>query len=238
MERMKSILLLTAAVAFAVSPFVNPGFFGFRDDQLPIPQSDAPIQPAGYAFIIWSVIYLLLVIGSGYGLFKRADDPAWAPYRWPLLASLVVGAAWIPVALNSAIWALILIWVMFVTALWALLKTPQVDRFWLRTPIALYVGWLTAASCVTLALLLAGYGFLGSTPAALICLVLGLIMAGTISQLRPDTPEYTGAVIWALVGVAVANVSPLNAPVLGLCIAGIGVLGFSIFRGRRKAAST
>jgi hypothetical protein len=231
MERMKAILLLTAAMAFALSPVLSTGFNGFRADQFPYPQVDAPVQPAGYAFSIWGLIYLALLAGAGYGLFKRADDAEWDRPRWPMIVSLTIGAAWIPVAQISPFWATVLIWIMLITAIWALLSAPRKDHLWLLTPIALYAGWLTAASSVSLGLMLAGHGVTGQTSAAVMCLAFGLVIAATIQSIRPDSPAYAGAVIWALIGVAVANLVPLNIMVAGLCVAGIFTLAVIAVKG-------
>ena len=51
------------------------------------------MQPAGYAFSIWGVIYLALVAGAVFGLIRRAEHAGWDAARWPLIASLAVGAA-------------------------------------------------------------------------------------------------------------------------------------------------
>jgi MFS family permease len=230
MERMKAILVVTAALAFTLSPMMSGGFAGFRPDQFPIPQVDPPVQPAGYAFAIWGVIYLWLLAGAVFGLVKRAETPGWDATRWPLIISLVVGAAWIPVAQMSPFWAAVLIWGMLVTALWALLSAGASDRLWLRTPIALYAGWLTAASCVALGLMLAGHGVVDARLAALAMIVLALVIALVIMTLRGDTPEYAGAVIWALAGVVVANLGTANWAVLMLCAAGIAALGVSAWQ--------
>ncbi|WP_371227002.1 hypothetical protein [Roseovarius sp. 2305UL8-3] len=232
MERMKAILALSAAVAFVMSPFLSPGFNGFRADQFPIPQVDAPAQPAGYAFSIWGLIYLMLLLGTGFGLLNRADHADWDRHRWSLIISMVLGAAWIPVAQLSPFWATVLIWLMLITAIWALLNAGTRDRIWLRTPIALYAGWLTAASAVALALMLAGHGIVGQTTAAILTLGLGLMIASAVQRLRPDTPEYSAAVIWALVAVVVTNLDPLNIPVLGLSLAGIAALAFTALKTR------
>ena len=216
MERMKAIFVVTAAMAFTLSPLMTDGFAGFRPDQFPIPQVDPPVQPAGYAFAIWGVIYLWLLAGAVFGLVKRAETPGWDAMRWPLIVSLVVGAAWIPVAQMSP--------------LWALLSAGEADRIWLRTPIALYAGWLTAASCVALGLMLAGHGVVSERLAALAMIVLALVIALVIMALRGDTPEYAGAVIWALVGVVVANLGTANWVVLALCAAGISLLGVSAWQ--------
>ncbi len=227
---MKAIFVVTAAMAFTLSPLVTDGFAGFRPEQFPIPQVDPPVQPAGYAFAIWGVIYLWLLAGAVFGLLKRAEAQGWDAMRWPLIVSLVVGAAWIPVAQMSPLWATVLIWVMLVTALWALLSAGAGDRVWLRTPIALYAGWLTAASCVALGLMLAGHGVVGERLAALAMIVLALVIALVIMALRGDAPEYAGAVIWALIGVVVANLGTANWAVVALGAAGIVMLGFSAWQ--------
>jgi hypothetical protein len=230
MSRMLAILVLTAALAFAVSPLMVTGFNGFEADQFPVPQEDPPAQPAGWAFSIWLLIYVWLIAGAGFGLFMRADDGRWAAHRGPHFASLAVGAAWLPVAQVSPVAATVMIWVMLGTALAALMQAGKSDRLWLQAPVAVYAGWLTAASCVALALVLAGYGVASAQAAALGALVLALVLAAAVLAMRPGTPEYGLAVIWALLGVAVANAAPANAPVLGLAVAGIAGLGVMSWR--------
>ena len=63
---MLAILVLTAAIAFAVSPLMVPGFNGFEPGQFPVPQEDPPAQPAGWAFSIWLLIYVWLIAGAGF----------------------------------------------------------------------------------------------------------------------------------------------------------------------------
>ena len=230
MQRLKATFTLLAALAFLLSPFFSSGFNGFSPDQFPIPQDNPPVQPAGYAFSIWGLIYLALLIGAVYGLLKRADDAGWDIARWPLIASLAVGAAWIPVANSSVFGATLLIWIMLATAVIALKAAGKKDRVFLRAPIALYAGWLTAASSVSIGLVLAGYGWLGGTAAALLAISLALVIAMVVQVARPDTPEYSMAVVWALVGVIVSNTEPVNVPVLMLCAVGIATLGIVAFK--------
>lgn len=230
MTQVKAILALTAAMAFVLSPFLSSGFNGFRADQFPIPQVNAPVQPAGYAFSIWGVIYVWLLAGAGFGLLRRDTDPDWDAMRWPYIASLTVGAAWIPVAQLSPAWATVLIWVMWGAALAALLRAGPEDRLWLRTPIALYLGWLTAASCVSLGLSLAGYGHVSAQTAAIAMILLALALSATLLRLRRDTPELAISVIWALIGIMVANAAPANWVIVLLSAAGIGALGLQSLR--------
>jgi hypothetical protein len=205
-RRMKAVLVAAASLAFAVAPAAFP-FAGFDPDLFPTPQADPPVQPAGYAFAIWGPIYLWLLASAAFGLVRRGDDPGWDRPRWPLAGSLIVGAAWLAVAQTSAIWATVLIWAMLALALLALARTPERDRWLLRAPLALYAGWLTAASWVSIGLVGAGYEiWLGQIGWAVASLLGALVTAGLVLTRLPRIPLYAAAVAWALVAVAVANV--------------------------------
>src|SRR6056297_2928235 len=194
MDKVKAVLALAAALAFALSPLLSDGFAGFTPDQFPVPQVDPPAQPAGYAFAIWGLIYLWLIVGAAFGLLNRDIDRGWDRARWPLIASLVVGAAWIPAAQVSPPAATVMIWWMAVTAILALLRAGRHDRLWLQAPLALYAGWLTAAACVALALVLAGHGITGQQSAAVLTIALALAISVSVLRARPAAPEYAAAV--------------------------------------------
>jgi hypothetical protein len=219
--RLKAVLVVVATIAFVVTPFIADPFTGFDPALLPNPVDDPPIQPAGWAFAIWGVIYLWLLVSAGYGLFKRDTDPDWDRLRWPLFASIAIGASWISVALIAPVFATVLIWVMLATALLALRLAPYRDYPWLALPLGLYAGWLTAASCVALATVAAGYGLGSTTTLSWVGVAIALIMAITITQsLR--VPTYPLAVAWALAGIVAANATA--APAFAGAALG-GVLG-------------
>jgi hypothetical protein len=229
--RMAAILHLAAAILFAASPLMVGGFNGFAPDQFPVPQDDVPVQPAGYAFSIWGAIYLWLVAGAAYGLFRRSESRDWTAMRWPLTGSLAIGAAWIPAAQTSVPVATAMIWAMWALAVWALLRAGTDDPWWQRAPVALYAGWLTAAASVALGLMLGGYGVMGVVPAATVSIGLSLVLALAVQHARRDAPLYTVAVIWALTGIIVANVT--GGPLQIAMLAGLGasLLAASAARG-------
>lgn len=198
-------LVLILALTFAASPLWVPGFGGFDADQFPIPQIDPPVQPQGYAFAIWGVIYVWLIVGAGFGALKRWNAPDWTEMRIPLALSLAVGSVWLPVAVRSPVWATILIWIMLVTALIALWRSPRLDAWAAAWPLGLYAGWLSAASCVALGLLLAGYGVTTERTAAWLMVTAAVALALVIQRRLGRAPTYGIAVIWALVAVAVQN---------------------------------
>ncbi|MBK1636202.1 hypothetical protein [Rhodovulum adriaticum] len=225
MDPIKAVFTFVATLFFVLSPLLSGGFGGFEPAQFPVPQDNPPVQPAGYAFAIWGLIYGWLLVSAGFGLVKRAQDTGWERTRLPLILSLAPGAAWIGVALNTALWASILLWWMLAMALWALFAAPRRDRWLAQAPIAIYAGWLTAAGWVSVGLLGAGYGIgPGETVWALIALA-GALATGALVQTRLGrAPEYGATLVWALVGVLIANATT-NPLVAFAAIAGIVLIG-------------
>lgn len=200
-----AILTLLVTLTFVLSPLVTEPFSGFSEDQLPLPQIDPPVQPAGYAFAIWGVIYAWLVASAVFGLLRRTHDAGWTHARWPLIASLALGTPWLAVATQSAIWATLLIFPMAATAIWALLRSPSRDMWWFGVPVGLYAGWLTAASFVSLGSTAAGHGILtGAMGWAYIGILGAAAVAVAVLRVRPAL-AYAAAVLWALAGIIAAN---------------------------------
>ena len=154
----------------------------------------------------------------GWGLWKRREDYLWHDMRLPLALSLFVGCFWLAVAVASPIWASVLIWVMLVSALYALFRAPREDRGFAALPVGLYAGWLSAASCVTLGLLAAGYGWMSGPTAGLVFVGLAIVIAAGVQSSLMRAPTYGIGVIWALVAVVVANVA--TAPTVAALAAG------------------
>ncbi|MBA4491601.1 tryptophan-rich sensory protein [Paracoccus sp. S1E-3] len=219
-----AVAILLLCILFALSPLASDGFNGFTPDQFPVVNSDWPIEPAGWAFSIWGLIYAWLIAGSVYGVWRARRSPDWLPMRAPLAASLGVGVFWIAAANWSPPLATLMIGVMLVGAVLALLRAGQDDSLWQRSPVGLYAGWLTAATGVAIGVLLSGYGLLGAQTAALVMLPFVLITAVAVQARRPDTPSYALAVAWALFGIMVDNATGGSGPVAIMAGAGMALM--------------
>ena len=230
-----AILVFILAVSFAASPAFVPDFGGFDPHQFPVPQDDPAVQPAGYAFAIWGLIYLWLIVGMGYGVWKRRDDAAWHAMRVALMPSLAVGAIWLAAAVASPVWAAVLIWIMLISALIALFRSPVEDKWFAALPLGLYAGWLSAASCISLGLLAAGYGYTSETVAALGAIFLALVIASAVQRQLKRAPTYGIAVIWALVAVVVQNMATGNMTVAALAAGGAIALLLPTFKALRAS---
>jgi hypothetical protein len=237
MTRAAPWLVLLLALAFGLSPLLTPGFRGYDPGQFPVRIENPEILPAGYAFAIWGLIYAWLILHAGFGLWKRAGDPAWQAMRPPLILSLAVGTIWLWVAARSPLGASLLIVVMLTGALAALFRTPaRPDRWLLQAPVAIYAGWLTAATGVSFGVLLAGYGWLSDSVSAIVMLVLVLGLAATVQMRLGRAPEYGLTLVWALIAIS-QNDQEMMSPVSIVADIGIGVMAIAaLLVARRKPA--
>ena len=198
--------VLALSVAFAAAPLVTSPFTGFTADQLPVPQIDPPVQPAGWAFSIWGLIYLWLIVSAAYGVRKRPLAFDWRRARLPLLMALVIGTPWLAIANASAIWATITIFIMAAGAIGAFLMAPERDVWLARVPYGIFAGWLSAASFVSLGSTAAGYGLvMNQTGWAILCIILATLLALAVQSHRPRAASYGLTVAWALMAIVVAN---------------------------------
>lgn len=199
-------LTLLVTLTFVLSPLVTEPFSGFTENQLPIPQIDPPAQPAGYAFSIWGLIYGWLVVSAVFGVLARPRDAGWTRMRLPLIVSLALGTPWLWVASNSPIGATVLIFAMAIPAILAALRSPARDRWWAHAPVAIYAGWLTAASFVSLASTAAGHGlWTDGVGWGLIAIVAATAVALVALGPMRHRLEYALTLAWALTGIIVAN---------------------------------
>jgi hypothetical protein len=197
-----SWILLAVALAFAAMPLLTP-FAGFDPQAFPNPQDNPPAQPAGYAFSIWGVIYLWLLVSAVVGVIRYSSQSDWAAARPMLALSLGFGVFWLPVAPINPLAATVLIWLMLATALAALVRTPRDNRILFRAPVALYAGWLAAASWVSVALVGAGYGIAFDQRGwAAIAIGAAALTSLAVLMTVPDIPEFGASVIWGLVAIS------------------------------------
>jgi hypothetical protein len=230
----RAVILLLATIAFGLAPLVTTPFRGYAPGLFPVLIDRPSIQPAGYAFSIWALIYLGLIAHALFGLTTRRTDPDWDRTRMPLAISITIGAFWLAIAAAYPITATNGIYAMLILALITFLRAnADRDPWLLTTPIAVYAGWLTAAAQVSLGVVLAGYGWLTDTQSAAAMLALALAIAVIVQLRRPRSPEYGLTVIWALLAIVQVNWQP-NFTVSLLAAGGIVILIITIMGARRQ----
>jgi hypothetical protein len=201
------LLAFVLAVAFALSPFISNGFGGFSREAFPV---DAPwyAQPAGWAFSIWGVIYIALIIGTAIGAFRK-ENAHWYRASVPLCVSLAFGVPWVEMGLRSPLIATLMMVPIWAGAVIALFRAGT--DAWQRIPLGLYAGWLTAAMCVAFSVSATGYGWLSPMVSAVLALAIAVFLALAIVRQLPFVDwAYRLIVVWALSGIIVANWAPMN----------------------------
>jgi hypothetical protein len=231
----RALLLLVATIGFALTPAITPPVAGYDPALFPVQIVRPAIQPAGYAFAVWGVIYVWLITHAVFGVWLKRGVPEWdAPRLW-LIAAAVLGALWLVVSPDYPRLATGVIWAMLGAALAAFLRTPtRPDRWMLSAPVAMLAGWVSAAAAVALGVVLARDGYLSDTVSAVAMLALVLAIAVAVQMRKPEMPVYGLTVIWALAGVIWAN-RATNMTVVVIAGSGIAVIALLLLVLRRRA---
>ena len=199
-------LTLLVGLAFAAAPSFAPEFRGYAAGQLPVPIARHAVQPAAYAFAIWGVIFLWLLASAVYGLLRRAKDAPWQAARPALISAMLLGTAWLFLAASQPLIATAVILFMAASAITAFLRADTAqDRWILSAPLGIFAGWVSAASLVSVGIMLGGYGILPHPTAALVMVALLVAAALFLQSRQPMMPLYGATVVWAIVAVAVVN---------------------------------
>ena len=234
-DRIARLVLLALTIAFAVSPLLSSGFGGFSRDSFPVQAARWPAQPAGWAFSIWGVIYLALILAAARAALWPRSTPAWPAVARPLGLSLFIGCFWVEAATRSPLLATAMILPMAAAAILAMRRAGPDWREW--APLGLYAGWLTAASGVAVSVVLTGYGLAPARVAAIAVILAVLAVALAVAAGRPRLWSYRAGVVWALIGVIAVNAGAGDWLIVALCAAGLAALAVLPWIAPRPAAA-
>lgn len=213
-------LLVLAAVIFAV--VIAYAQMAFSWGQTPAEfaaDSDATLRVAGYAFSIWGIIYLgLLVYAVRQALPQTGESRLIHRFGWPsLLAFLGIGWwivasafdwEWGTVALIFGSLLVLLVPMLMDAGTIRTLDRSDRDRLMVIWPLALLAGWLTVASPVNLLTVLTGNGALPESPSPEVWALIAVVIVAAVALLvtaRLRTMAYPLPVAWGLLGVFVAE---------------------------------
>jgi hypothetical protein len=209
--------------------------------------------PAGYAFSIWGVIYLVLI---GFAIYQALPRQRQNPYLrrigYLYALSCLANVAWLflwhyeffeltLVAMIALLFLLIAIYLRLATGR---TRVSTAETWLVRVPFSLYLGWITVATIANVAQLLyylnwSGWGINPEVWAA-IMLVAGAAIASAVGISRADV-AYALVIVWAFAGIIVEHsATPIVATTAGLMVAVAALtllLGLLLKRGRVQAAT-
>jgi len=183
-------------------------------------QYNTLFTPAGYAFSIWGIIYLLLtgfIVYQGRSLFvKVRNDDFVLTTGWWFAISCIANCAWIVTwiygytALSSVFIFIILIALLQIVLnnKMELFDAPITVIVFLWWPFVIYSGWITVASIANVSAVLVKYNWdgFGLSPTVWTLLLIGIatvinLMVTWIRNMR----EFALVGAWALIAIYVAN---------------------------------
>ncbi|WP_150272141.1 tryptophan-rich sensory protein [Paenibacillus tepidiphilus] len=191
--------------------------------------------PAGYAFSIWSLIYVLL---AGFVIYQfrtvtGSRDSVRSIGFWFVL-SCVFNMGWLIlwhylyIELSLALMILLLISLIVIYRKTRAIPNPTTGEKWLlQLPFSIYLGWISVATIVNVSIVLTkndwgGFGLSGTTW-AVIMLIVGAILAVIVSFPHRDC-IYPLVFVWAFIAIALEQHETGNVFITALVTAGLLLL--------------
>ena len=183
------------------------------------------LTPAGYAFSIWSLIYVGMIAFSVYQMLP-ANLSRFRAVRSFYIFSCALNCAWLYFWHREQL----VICFVIIAALCAvlgvicyLLRDPEStgDTWAAKAPFGIYFGWVTAATLVNLTIMLKSLDAIpGSETALAVVLILIAASLAVLVRLKLKDYFYPIAVAWALTAIAVRQ----SGQTLIVTAAAIGVV--------------
>ncbi len=219
MKRISLLLINTITLIFALvmnslqgSPFFNGTTVGEVSSKY-----ETLFTPAGYAFAIWGVIYLMLIAFVAYqwfAWFKRKEDRELKQTGWWFALGNLANGFWIVAWLNeqmglSVLLILVLLFSLIMLTIRLRLETwdaPVRIIAFVWWPVCIYLGWVIVASVANISVFLVSIGWRGGFISEEIRTVIMIAVATVIYLVLIKTRNLREAAlvgIWALVAIAV-----------------------------------
>lgn len=174
---------------------------------------DIMINPAGYVFSIWSLIYLLLAIWIIRQFPKdRRDVPLYQETSGLFILSCLLNSAWIFVWHYNYFLVSVFIMIGLLLTLIVLYRRVKSTGPSLLdiAPFSIYLGWISVATIVNITYYLTDIGWNGFDISELVWAYLGLIVATVLAfwfRIRQHDMLYPLVFVWAFVGIGVKNMT-------------------------------
>lgn len=205
---------LIYSIAYAIMLGLN--YWSATDVGMIADQDQTIIQPAGYVFSIWGLIYILLLVWL-IRLFAVDDEKAVVYDKlsyWPAANFLLNGMWIIAFTQEWKLASVIIIIALLVTLVVIYLKITKYRTHWFdRVPFSVYFAWGTVATIVNIVdwvndLEIDEILGLNEYQWTLILLVVATIIALIVSLVRLDW-IYPLVFVWTYVGIIIENENQL-----------------------------
>lgn len=186
--------------------------------------------PAGYAFAVWSLIYLSLLGFIVYQALPSQRENQWLRQigYLPAVANLL-NAGWLFAWHYGIYWLSVLIMLGLLASLLLIYiklqaGVPGVERSWqdvvfIVFPMTLYFAWINVATVANVATTFVAYGLtnlgLGGPTWSVVMIAVVTLVATAVLLNRASLP-YAGVLIWALLAIRVKQSGVPTVPTAAL----------------------
>ncbi len=204
---------------------INGNTVGTVSDTIP-----SLFTPSGYVFSIWAVIYLGLGAFIIYGVNKQqADNPLINRIGPWFIINSILNMAWLVVWLNEW-WLISLVLMIAILAtllivylrLNAHLEDVRGKDFWfILAPFSIYLGWISVATIANTSVIFVAGGITTLGVSATFWTVIMMVVAALVSNLMVGLRRdwfFSWVVIWAEIGIAVANAGNLAIIITAIAV--------------------
>jgi len=251
---MKKTLQIANIIAFLVTIYFNyassAGVFNDTTQADMSAEYQTLFTPAGYAFSIWGLIYMLLlgfVIYQSRSLFvKVRNDDFVIRTGWWFVLSCIANSVWCYLFVSDYILAstFVIFVILFCLLQIVIRNRMELDDepisviLFLWWPFVIYSGWLTVACIANVSVYLAKIGWEGFGMSPVFWTILMIVVATLVNLTvtwKRNMREFALVGAWALVAIAVANWdSQESIKIIALVAAGILVLSTGIHSFKNK----
>jgi hypothetical protein len=221
MKKVLQILnLITLAGAITINYLYSDGGDGGSSMSEISGKYENLLTPAGYAFSIWGLIYLQLILFAGYqarSLFSKQHEDKFVldigPY---FISSNIFNAAWVIAFSKDQIGLSICIMILLFLSLIKIVLNTNMERwdapfstiFFIWWPFSFYFGWVNVAMIANLSVFFKSVGWNGAPlteefwAIAILTVAAAIFVYMTWSR---NMREYAFAGSWGIIAIAVNN---------------------------------
>jgi hypothetical protein len=190
------------------------------------------IIPANYAFAIWGLVYIGLIAFGIYQLQpSQRENPRLQHSGYLLAIACIAQCAWIylflarlfPLSNLAMLGILVPLIVLYQRLGIGRERVSRQERWFIHLPISIYLGWISVATIVNVAIGLYslkwdGWGIAPSVW-TVVMMSIAAVIAAAIAIQRHDT-AYVMVIVWALVAISIRQ---SNTPLIAMTGWGLAI---------------
>jgi translocator protein len=247
-QRTQQILVVVLAIwQVAAAALSQSGVLPGEDVGTISNRYDSAVDPAGYAFSIWGLIYTASIVLALYQAGSaRRDDPTLVALRLPLACAFALNGLWI-VAFQQERFVLAQVIIAALTtalglgyARLARAGHPRVraERWAVHAVVGLYLGWATVATVAGASTTLLALGVeelvLSATVWGVVLMAVAAVVVGGVTRAGLPEPGFPLAAAWALAAIAVEQSAQRPAVAWAAALAAVTAVAALIWRELRS----